>query len=507
MYQALYRKWRPQNFEDFCGQAEVVQMLRSQMKSGRISHAYLLCGTRGTGKTTIAKILAKAVNCQNLTDGSPCGVCSLCRSVADGSNVDIIEIDAASNNGVDNVRDIRDAVVYTPAMSKFKVYIIDEVHMLSNQAFNALLKTLEEPPAHVIFILATTDPNKLPATILSRCQRFDFKPLSAEILTARLKEVCLGEGFDAEDSALSLIAHLANGGMRDALSLLDQCSAGGQKITYSLVSSLCGMGARGYISMLLEAIDERDFASALKACEKLSREGKNFSLVCEELLSAVRDMLIIKTVEKYDGLVSAPEKEAQELAKIAADFTVPRLLSLADTLLGEKERLARNGGRQLDFELLLFRACSPETKNDFAALEERICALERAAVNPAPVSSPAPKGAEPKKAEPAPAKPTPPPPAKAAASGTPPFWAELLSKVDGSLAGPLRMCKAELENDRLVIYCNDFARGFLALDLPQKTLAHAIKLVSGRDYEVILRDKNKKADDPFSQIDGFKIYD
>ncbi len=505
MYQALYRKWRPKNFAEVSGQTEVIQMLRSQMKSGRISHAYLLCGTRGTGKTTVAKILAKAVNCPNLHEGDPCGVCEMCRGIADGSNVDILEIDAASNNGVDNVRDIRDAVIYTPAVSKFKVYIIDEVHMLSGAAFNALLKTLEEPPAHVIFILATTDPNKLPATILSRCQRFDFKPLSNEVLASRLRTVCDGEGIDADEGALSLISHLANGGMRDALSILDQCSAAGDKVTYESVANLCGMGARSYISALLEAIDERRYDEALKISEKLASQGKNFVLACEELLSAIRDMLVIKTVTKYEGFLTAPAEEAKALARCAENFTVSRLLSLSDILLTEREKLARGGGRQLDFELVLFRLCSPEARGDYSALEERVAALERGAVTAAPSPSPAPKKAEPKPA-PAPEPKKAEPPKPTAKAPSPSFWAEVIAKCEPSLAATLRGSKAEINGTRLTVYTTGFYRTFLENELPKKTIAHIAAGITGVTYEVVIADLVKK-DDPFSQVEGFKIYD
>lgn len=511
-YQALYRKWRPATFDEVCGQAEVVKMLRAQMESGKISHAYLLCGTRGTGKTTIAKILAKAVNCPSLKDGNPCGVCDSCTSISQGSCVDVVEIDAASNNGVDNVRQLREEVVYTPAVSRFRVYIIDEVHMLSNQAFNALLKTLEEPPSHVIFILATTDPEKLPATILSRCQRFDFKPLSDEILAARLCAVCEGEGFEADEKALSLIAYLANGGMRDALSILDQCSSAGNKITYESVAALTGLGARSYISSLLDAVSEKRYDEAIRLSSRLAAEGKSFALACEELLSCVRDMLIIKSVDRYESLLTCPPSEVPMLVKQADNFSNSRLLALADTLLAEKEKLGRGGGRQIDFELLLFRLCSPETQGEFAALEERVRSIEKLLANGVPTPAKAPASAPaPKPAKPAPTRVAEAPKHTAAPvkedAKAPSFWAELVKKSEPSLSVLLNSCKGEIVGEKLIIYAPKSRVTLLKMEFSMRSLKHTLSLVASDVREVEIREKAEAAIDPFSQIEGFKIID
>ena len=273
MYQALYRKWRPSSFGEVSGQPQVTLTLLNELKSGRISHAYLFTGSRGTGKTSCAKILAKAVNCENPVDGEPCCVCEMCRSAENGDAPDIIEIDAASNNGVDNIRDIREEVNLSPFRGKYRVYIIDEVHMLSQGAFNALLKTLEEPPAHVIFILATTEVHKLPATVLSRCQRFDFKRISPENISDRLKVIANGEGFGITDDAAALIARLADGGMRDAVSLLDRCCARGSDIDTATVAAAAGIAGTAHLFEMSGYIAQKDTASCLTLVNRLHREA------------------------------------------------------------------------------------------------------------------------------------------------------------------------------------------------------------------------------------------
>ena len=261
MHQALYRKWRPQTFDDVCGQEHITSILKYEASKGNFNHAYLFCGSRGTGKTTCAKILAKVINCENPKDGNPCGECAACRSIDDGSATDVLEMDAASNNSVESIRDLRDEVVYPPTNLKYRVYIVDEVHMLSDSAFNALLKTLEEPPSYVVFILATTELHELPATIISRCQRFEFRRMPVEVLTARLEKIAAAENIDIEKGALQILAKQAQGGMRDAISLLDLCSGGsrGKRIDEDAVNDIVGISGRATLERLVNAIADKNF--------------------------------------------------------------------------------------------------------------------------------------------------------------------------------------------------------------------------------------------------------
>ena len=294
-YTALYRKFRPGEFEDVKGQDAIVTTLKNQIQTDRIGHAYLFCGTRGTGKTTVAKIFAKAVNCQHPVEGSPCGECAMCRSIAAGTSMNVIEIDAASNNGVDNIREIREEVAYRPTEGRYKVYIIDEVHMLSIGAFNALLKTLEEPPEYVIFILATTEAHKIPVTILSRCQRYDFKRISIETISERLRELIGKEDLDVEDKAVRYIARMADGSMRDALSLLDQCTAFyiGQRLTYDNVLEVLGAVDADVFSRLLRELLERDVKKVIETVDELVMQGRELSQMAADFTWYLRNLLLV----------------------------------------------------------------------------------------------------------------------------------------------------------------------------------------------------------------------
>ena len=317
MYQALYRKWRPKDFSDVYGQPHVTRTLRSQLENGRISHAYLFTGSRGTGKTTCAKILSKAVNCLNPVDGNPCNECEICRGIENGSILDVIEIDAASNNGVDNIRDLREEANFTPANAKYRVYIIDEVHMLSIGAFNALLKTLEEPPSHVIFILATTEIHKLPSTILSRCQRFDFKRIAPEDITARLMYVAEKENVNLTSNAASLIARIADGGMRDALSLLDRCFAMGTDIDENTVSDAAGIAGTIHLFSFSEFVAKGDFTSSLRLVSKLHSESCDIDSLCTELTLHFRNLMVAKTVGDCEGLIVCSKDELEKIKERA----------------------------------------------------------------------------------------------------------------------------------------------------------------------------------------------
>lgn len=297
MYRVLYRKWRPQTFEEVYGQPHITATLKNELVSGRVAHAYLFTGSRGTGKTTCAKILSKAVNCLSPHDGDPCNECEICRGIDNGSVLDVIEIDAASNNGVDNIRDLRDEANFTPVKAKYRVYIIDEVHMLSTGAFNALLKILEEPPEHVIFILATTEVHKLPATILSRCQRFDFKRITPEDICARLQYVAKHENITLDEDAAALIAKVADGALRDALSLLDRCCAVDEHITSEVVTKSAGLAGRDYLMRLSECIIKKDCASALGIINELHMNSCDMERLCSEFMFHLRDLMIVKTVK------------------------------------------------------------------------------------------------------------------------------------------------------------------------------------------------------------------
>ncbi len=390
VYQALYRKYRPQTFDDVCGQLAVTQTLKTQLVSGKMSHAYLFTGSRGTGKTTCAKILAKAVNCLNPVDGNPCNCCTACRTIDSGACMDVLEIDAASNNGVDNVRDLRDDAIYSPSQVKMRVYIIDEVHMLSISAFNALLKIIEEPPEHLLFILATTELHKVPATILSRCQRFSFRRISQEDIAARLQYVAYQENIDLDDSAARVLARMADGGMRDGLSLLDQCaSATAGELTADRVYACLGIAGTQVSGELMGYIAERDTKAALELFNRLYAEGKDMAALMDELACLCRDLLILKTAPK-SGLAMlsgvASDKDVLQLCqKISTGELMRMIRLLEETLAG----FTRSASRRLDAELCIISMCQPELQLDAASLNARLTRLEDSIKSGALMAEPA----------------------------------------------------------------------------------------------------------------------
>ena len=390
MYQVLYRKWRPRVFADVAGQPQVTETLKSELRSGHIAHAYLFTGSRGTGKTTCAKILSKAVNCPDLRDGDPCGVCEIGRGIDDGSILDVVEIDAASNNGVDNIRTLREEANFTPAQTKYRVYIIDEVHMLSVGAFNALLKTLEEPPPHVIFILATTEVHKLPATILSRCQRFDFHRISAEDIASRLTYVAGQEGAQLQSEAAMLIARLADGGMRDALSLLDQCLGRSREVTREVVEQTAGIAGREHLFALSEGIFSGDVPAVLQQVDELYRNSKDMVRLCEELIEHFRSLMLLKSMKHADSILTCTREEMARMEQQALRLPITVILHGIDALQAALERMGRVSNRRVEMEMTLVRLCSPELDQSQAAILRRLEALERQLrqVSPAaPVSS------------------------------------------------------------------------------------------------------------------------
>lgn len=409
MYQVLYRKYRPRIFADVYGQDHVTSTLKNEIKEGRISHAYLFTGSRGTGKTTCAKILAKAVNCPNAVDGEPCNTCEICKGLDSGTIYDVVEIDAASNNGVDNIRDLREEVNYTPTRGKYRVYIIDEVHMLSTGAFNALLKTLEEPPAHVIFILATTEVHKLPATILSRCQRFDFKRIQPETMAVRLQQVAGLEGMELAPDAATLIARIADGALRDGLSILDQCAGRSKQITAQLVSEVAGLAGREALYRLSDAVLARDSSAAVEELAQLHENSYDMERLCVEMINHFRNFMMVKTVKKSRELIICTDDEYKHIEESAGQFTLAQILRGLDLFQSTLVKIKGGATPRIEMEMAFVRLCEPKLETDPDAINQRLSALERAVqngVSAAPVKtvqSPAPA------ARPAPAQPTVPP--------------------------------------------------------------------------------------------------
>ena len=499
-YQALYRKYRPQTFDDVSGQLAVTQTLKTQIISGRLSHAYLFTGSRGTGKTSCAKILAKAVNCLHPDNGNPCNCCEACRAIDSGSCMDVLEIDAASNNGVDNVRDLRDDAIYTPSQVKMRVYIIDEVHMLSISAFNALLKIIEEPPEHLLFILATTELHKVPATILSRCQRFAFRRISQEDIAARLQYVAYQENIDLDDGAARVLARLADGGMRDGLSLLDQCaSATTGELTAERVYTCLGIAGEQKCGELMGYIAAHDTKSALTLFNRLYAEGKDLGALLDEMACLTRDLLVLKTagnagITMLSGVAS--DQETLALTKVLGSGELVRIMERIQTTLAS---FTRSASRRMDAELCIVELCQPELSLDVQSVNARLTRLEEqlksGAFVPAKPAKAAKVEAEPEEERP----PFPddadiPPepgdvPAEPQQDDTPVgFWSELCGGVrkelkppiSGFFAGtPNAPVQGTLIGDRLELRCaNDFTAQML--DKPE------ILEVAGRKASAML---------------------
>ena len=377
-YTALYRKFRPVEFEDVKGQEHIITTLKNQIEANRIGHAYLFCGTRGTGKTTVAKIFAKAVNCEHPVNGSPCGECAMCRSIAAGTSMNVIEIDAASNNGVDNIREIREEVAYRPTEGKYKVYIIDEVHMLSIGAFNALLKTLEEPPEYVIFILATTEVHKIPITILSRCQHYDFKRISIETITDRMRDLMQEEQVEVEEKALRYVAKAADGSMRDALSLLDQCIAFylGQKLTYDNVLEVLGAVDTDVFSRLLRSVIRRDVPKVLDIVDDLVMQGRELTQLATDFTWYLRNLLLVKTSDNIEDVLDVSTENMQQLQEeagmVEADMLL-RYIRIFSELSGQLKYAAQ---KRVFLEVALIKLCTPAMETSSDSILDRIRVLE-----------------------------------------------------------------------------------------------------------------------------------
>ncbi len=518
MYKVLYRKYRPRVFADVVGQPQVTVTLKNELMRGRISHAYLFTGSRGTGKTTCAKILARAVNCLRPVDGDPCGECEICRGLEDGSLLDVMEIDAASNNGVENVRAIIEETSFTPARAKYRVYIIDEVHMLSPAAFNALLKTLEEPPAHVVFILATTEVHKLLPTILSRCQRFDFHRIDPQLMAARLEQVSGLEGAQLDQEAALLIARTADGALRDALSLLDQCLGRGTHITLETVYETAGLAARDYLGQLARAVAERDPAAALGVIDRLYRESKDLSRLCAELAEYFRGLLLYKTMKDPGPLLQVSPAEREELSGLSGAMSLATVLHCLDALEEALNKM-RLGNQRTQLEIALVRLCSPQLDTTPESLLRRIEALESGtpppresaerpephrdsdfdlppAPEPPPPAEPAPEPAPIPKAAPAPKAPPAPNPRPAADPGVEELmenakrfgaWPDILQQLSAgskSVAMAFEGSSAYISGDYMLIDAPEIAFDLLKKSDQRTRLREAISRVTGRAYKL-----------------------
>ena len=473
MYQALYRTYRPATFDDVVGQRAVTETLRRQVSENRLSHAYLFTGTRGTGKTSCARILAKAVNCHHPVNGNPCNECPACRGIDNGTVMDVLEIDAASNSGVENIRSLREDAVYAPAEVRRRVFIIDEVHMLSTAAFNALLKIIEEPPEHLMFILATTELQKVPATILSRCQRFSFRRLQAEDIEGRLKLVAHREHIDMDDEAARLLAQLADGGMRDALSLLDQCAGLAEHLDAQAVYGALGLAGEQQSARLLRAVAAHDAATALNMVSELYAAGKDLSALLSELTTLARDLLLRALAPGNPALLSGLYAES-DAAALGAQFTPAELMRITSLLQQTAAGFSRSTNRRIDVELCLLRMCEPALSLEAEALDARLSRVEAQLRSGAVIAAPRPAQEEAPPWEedgpppiweeeppPLPDEPASQPAQSAAPRGAPnAFWTDLLAALRASLKPAVRGFFASggpvtgaLENDAVVLRC------------------------------------------------------
>ena len=515
-YQALYRKYRPQTFDDVSGQMAVTQTLKTQLLSGRMSHAYLFTGSRGTGKTTCAKILAKAVNCLHPDHGNPCNVCEACKAIDSGACMDVLEIDAASNNGVDNVRDLRDDAIYTPSQVKMRVYIIDEVHMLSISAFNALLKIIEEPPEHLLFILATTELHKVPATILSRCQRFSFRRISQEDIAARLQYVAYQENIDMDEGAARVLARLADGALRDGLSLLDQCaSATNGELTAEGVYACLGIAGERRCGELMGYIARHDAKGALELFNRLYTEGKDLGAMLDEMACLTRDLLVMKTaggagITMLSGV--ADDKETLELTKAFSSGELVRIMNrVQNTLAG----FTRSASRRMDAELCILELCRPELNLDADALNARLTRLEEQLKNGTLVAAAPRKPRQPRQeapeeddrppipgdedAPPIPEEAQPQPLRNEAPVG---FWSELCAQVRKELKPPVSgffavspnaPVQGTLLGDKLELRCsNDFTARMLDRPEVLEVVSRKASTMLGRPVKALAVDQNAK---------------
>ncbi|MBQ8599981.1 MAG: DNA polymerase III subunit gamma/tau [Clostridia bacterium] len=507
MYQALYRKYRPLTFSDVLGQEHIVKTLRAQIADGNISHAYLFCGTRGTGKTSCAKILARAVNCSNGAEGDPCNACPQCQGILNESTMDVVEIDAATNTGVGDVRELREELIYAPAAVKYRVYIIDEVHMLSNQAFNALLKTLEEPPSHVIFVLATTEIHKIPATILSRCQRFDFKRLTPELIAKRLSYVAEREGFLLEPEAAALLARLADGAMRDGLSLLDRCRSGSEPVTLERVEQIVGVCSSDQLLGAVRLAWNRDASGLLKFYKNARERYAGPAQLFADLSSVLRDLLVCSVTEHPEELMECDERELQQKIALSRELPTACVMRMMRTLQNGIWELSRTADKGLLAEMILISLCREELGEDMASLSARIARLERGVPPMAAAPAPAPVPEPPKAERPASVEATKPAVETGTGEGCP-FWDEMKLTLQDmghtNLLGFLLDITPSVQGDRLILSTEQsFCLTFLDQPEPKKALADAALQASGKAYTVVLKEavSTLAKDDPLNELE------
>ena len=526
MYQVLYRKYRPRVFSDVVGQEHITETLSKEIETGKLSHAYLFTGSRGTGKTTCAKILSKAVNCLNPVNGNPCNECEICRGLDSGAILDVVEIDAASNNGVENIRDIREEINFTPASCKYRVYIIDEVHMLSIGAFNALLKTLEEPPSHVKFILATTEVHKLPVTIVSRCQRFDFKRVSPEAMAKRMEYIAEKEDLVLDEDTVSLIARISDGGMRDALSLLDQCIGHDRHVTADIVCRVAGMTGKDHLFSLAGAVANKKSADALSLISDLHASSCDMERLCSDMTNHFRNLMIVKTVKDSGSFLVCTKDELSQYKAQSETFTLETILQCISLLQECMANIKRGVNRRTEMEMTFIKLCTPTLRDDNEALLRRISELEIAiktgavkiaaaeTAAPAPVVNEAkpevksqPEIPEPSyssqepsyESEPAPEKTAEEPVREASSDDEETIpWAEVLSelqKVNAPLWGVLNDSEAVIRGDFVLIKSNNpTLSSFIRISGNARHVKDSILRVTGKDYRLGLYNSNPTAE-------------
>ena len=506
MYLSLYRKWRPKTFDEMCGQEHITGILKKQCAEGRVSHAYLFCGTRGTGKTSAAKILAKAVNCENPTGGNPCNCCAACRSIDSGAATDVLEIDAASNNRVDNVRDLRDEVIYPPSVLKKRVYIIDEVHMLTDSAFNALLKTLEEPPEYVVFVLATTELNELPPTIISRCIRFDFSRIDPSAVKGRLDFVAQQENINISDDAKEMISELADGSMRDGLSLLEAVSNGSDGlITRETVQNVLGVAGDDSLYSLLNAVARGDVPAAISVVEDIHRSSKDIAVFIDDLSLVVRDLIIEKQLSKFGGKGGLRDT----LAPLCGEFTIEKLFYISAVLEDTQSRISRYAmNKRVIMELAVIRMCDPSLSESPKALSARIAELEKKISvfsvmgfenqSPTVVEKPQEKAVETTAGQNENAEPT---------EETEPIPFDRIEDVTEFLSGSPSLCAFLKSTDifrqgsKIIIQGDKFTIDMIAMDSDFKNLTAAFSSAINERAQVELVSGGKKAEPQRSLID------
>lgn len=503
MYQALYRKYRPLVFDDVIGQQHVVDTIKNQITNNKISHAYMFTGTRGTGKTTCAKILARAVNCEHPVNGDPCNECFACKGILNGSLLDVIEIDAASNNGVDNIRELREDVMFTPASTKYKVYIIDEVHMLSIQAFNALLKTLEEPPSHIIFVFATTEIHKVPQTILSRCQRFDFKRISADDIKNRLDVVAQKENIILENDAAQLIASLADGAMRDALSILDRCIDGTNSVTLSVVERTVGLCPFDEILSSLQMIASEDTEGMLDFYSECRKNSKDPVSLFSELCSYFRDMIVLKLSKNPARFLKYDTENIDKLKAVVQNYTIEKIIRCINILQNGIYDLNRFKDKHIMAEMALIKLTNPKVGGDYDDLNARLSKLELLGVAPMPIA----KKTQITKKEPQTVEP------KVNNNQTVgqqcDFWnkaIDIMFSLGGNGAGAMmKTVNASVDGSSLIIHCSKEDIAYKMLSTPENIamIKSAAERASGELYSIKFSDDSVKftsEDDGLAEI-------